>query len=151
MDTEPTIVERLEAEAAAATEQVSAIQAEMDALKAAHESYVAEASAKIESLSAEITVAAAAVETAKQDAAASLELAEKAEARAKLAEGALARDPDALKAMGLPGAESPVAGLTADTGAGDPKTWPEALAACAGDYVTARRRYPAAFDSQFKK
>ena len=150
---EPTIVERLEAEAAQAkagleqaqkdlaalTEDRDAKAREIDALKAA----ASEAEKKISGISAEL-------ETAKADTQAALELAAKAEARAKTAEGALARDPDALKGVRLAGTD-PVNGTALAGDGQEPSTWAQALAMCGGDYVGARRKYPKAWESQFKK
>ena len=157
---ELTIVEQLEADAsvakaalevaqkdlAAVTADRDAKAAELEALKASAASAVAENGAIAE----ELATAKTALETSKADTQAAVELATKAEARAKLAEGALARDPEALKQMNLAGT-IPVAGAMAAGDGRDPQTWDEALKACGGDYVVARKRFPAAWASQFKK
>lgn len=156
---EPTIVEKLEAEAAtakAAVEQAQKDLAEMtaarDAMAAELEqakAVAAEQAGKLEALAGELNTAKTETAQAKADTQATLELAAKAEERAKLAEKTLAMDPAALKALGVAGAMA-VAGTSGADGK-DPETWAEAVKVCGGDYVKARRTFPAVWEKQFKK
>jgi len=159
---EPTAVEKLEAEAAAAMEQATALQAELDTAKADIEAKGAEierltadlaaATAKAEAATVELSEKGAALEKTQADLTAAETLATEAEARAKLAEGALRRDPDALKMLSLPGSAEALA-TALSTGGSEPQTWAEALEACKGEkepYVAARIRFPKLFDAQFK-
>lgn len=146
-----TVVEQMQADISAALEKMSVAIAERDAAKAEFEAKISEANSTISILTAQVVERDSAIAKALADSVAATELAQQAEQRAKLAEGALARDPDALKLLNLPGAESAVEGTVAAEMKGEPKTWAEALAVCGGDYVTARRRYPQAFQNQFKK
>lgn len=161
---EPTIVEKLEADAKAATEKVSALQAELDAARADIEAKSAEISTlsaslanaekNAEDMSKALDEKSSALEKALADQAAAETLAQEAETRAKLAEGALARDPEALRRMKLAGANSPLPGTAHGTGSGDPQSWAEAVEACGGGdkgYIAARKQYPALFESNLKK
>lgn len=155
---EPTIVEKLEADAAVAKVAVEQAQKDLAGAKAAIDAKAAE----IEAMKAAAVEAAAKAASelagvneelakAKADTLAALELATKAEARAKAAEGALARDPEAMKLLGIAGT-IPVAGTSgadsagdksgADDGASLEKQWMAAMKAAGGDFIKAKKDNP---------
>jgi chromosome segregation ATPase len=159
-DEQLTIVEKMDAAIRTAEEKIAVLEADLktaaDAAVAV-QAEAAEAKKSLETAQAELAGAkerigvleaerAALAESkgkAEADAAAALELASKAEGRAKLAEGVLARDPDALRLVQLAGTK-PIDGLDAqgggEGGAGSLQAqWAAAVAACGGDYVKARK------------
>jgi len=158
-----TAVEQMEAdiqkETAARQKAEADLKTAQDAATAA-QTEAADAKKSLEAATAELATAkqqiakleeegkslATAKSKADADAAAALELASKAEGRAKLAEGVLARDPDALRLVQLAGTK-PLAGLDAKPeGSGKDNSlnaqWVAAMAAAGGDYVKARKDNP---------
>lgn len=110
------------------------VKTELEAARAEIETAKAEAAAARDALAD----ANAKAEAAAKEAAAELE-----KTRAELAEAKnlLAAAPSALKTAGT----DPVAGVFGGDNAGAPKDWTAALAACGGDYVAARKKYPEAW------
>jgi hypothetical protein len=163
-----TAVQQMEADVRAAQEALAKSEAERksaaDAAAAAHAEAV-ESKKQLEAVTAELAGAkgrivaleeekAALTEAkanAEADAKAALDLASTAEGRAKVAEGLLARDPEALRLVKIAGC-APIAGLDgAGEGAasGSPASlqvqWAEAMKKAGGDYVKARRDNPELF------